>query len=137
MKKYSVILFAVIILFLQGCIVRSLHPFYKADDVIFRKELLNKWKDQDGETWEITGRNGDKNAYQLDHFDKEGIRDAVFVAHMFLLNGETYFDFYPISSDQKSNDVLNPHLMPTHSIARLEILKSNEVKIRWLNELAS
>jgi hypothetical protein len=135
MKRTIVLSITLVVVLLQGCIVRSLHPFYKSSDIVFRKELINTWRDQDGGTWTIkpVDDNGKNFAYEL-HYSAEGKLDAFFLAHLFTLGGEQYLDFLPIASDGETVAMFNLHLMPSHSIARLESISESEIQIRWFNE---
>jgi hypothetical protein len=134
MKRNTVLAITLIVIFLQGCIVKSLHPFYGKKDVIFRKELLSTWKDQDGARWEIRPFKDQPAAYEL-HWSKSDTDDIVFLAHLFSLDGQLYFDFLPLSDNNKNSmAIFDLHIMPTHSIAKVEILTDNEVQIRWFNE---
>lgn len=38
---------------LSGCLVTSLHPFYKESDVVFNTQLLGTWLDEDSAIWRI------------------------------------------------------------------------------------
>lgn len=118
----------------QGCIVRSLHPFYKPENVVFRKGLLNNWTDQDGGKWSIRRHQEIPNAYEM-HWLKNGDKDVVFLAYLFDLEGELYFDFMPLT-DNNHDDlaIFDLHLMPTHSVAKLVKLNNEEVQIKWFNE---
>ena len=53
MKKYLIVCLVFMAILLQGCVVKSLHPFFNDEDVVYRKELLNAWTDQDGNYWTI------------------------------------------------------------------------------------
>ncbi len=135
MKRSIILSFILLLVLLQGCIVKSLHPFFRVEDVVFRKELLNKWTDQEGYGWEILPVKENKMAYELKRY-RGGKADQVFVAHLFSLSNQLYIDIFPIAKEEDSGDALmfDMHLMPTHSIARVESLTDKEVKIRWLNE---
>lgn len=134
-KLISFLLLTVMAVMLQGCIVKSLHPFFKESDVIFKKELLTTWTDQDGGQWSIRPFKEKANAYEM-HFLHNGEKDVVFLAHLFLLNNELYFDFLPLSDgvENESLTLFNLHLMPTHSIAKIAVLNKDEIQVKWLNE---
>lgn len=130
-------LFAVLALMavvLQGCIVKSLHPFYSEDKVIFKPELINTWEDQDGGKWFVQPVKEKPNAYEM-RWNKNG-KDAIFIAHLFMLEGEMYFDFLPISKDEGEDEfyLFNLHLLPTHAVAKVEMLNGKQVNIKWFNE---
>lgn len=136
MKKLISFLFlTVMAVLLQGCIVKSLHPFFHESDIIFKKELLATWTDQDGSQWSIRPFKEKTNAYEM-HFLHNGEKDVVFLAHLFLLNNELYFDFLPLSDgvEEESLSLFNLHLLPTHSIAKVAVVNKNEIQIKWFNE---
>jgi hypothetical protein len=96
---------------------------------------VNTWTDQDGHQWEIKPVKEKSNAYEM-HWRQDG-KDVVFLAHLFKLGDALYLDFLPLSdgrSDDGAPAIFNLHLMPTHSIAKVDILNRGEVKIKWFNE---
>jgi len=135
MKRTVVLILVVSLAILQGCIVKSLHPFFKDADAVFRKDLINHWTDQDGNHWEILPVKESKIAYELRHFKGGEQPEEIFVAHLFQLGDHLYLDFFPISNDDQADDMMfNMHLIPAHSIARVVKLSDTEIQIRWLNE---
>ena len=51
MNSYHKLIGDVIILFLlTGCVIPSVHPLYKPDDLIIKPELTGKWKNKSGTT---------------------------------------------------------------------------------------
>lgn len=134
MKARFLIVCAVVALILQGCIVKSLKPFYKDSDVIFNKALLNSWVDQDSNQWNVQASKEKQNAYEM-HWLHHGEKDIVFLAHLFKLNGESYLDFFPLSNNEPERlTIFDLHLMPTHSIAKVDIFTDGEVHIKWFKE---
>lgn len=117
---------------LQGCIVKSLHPFFFENDVVFKTELLNEWVDQDSGKWVITRVKEKSNAYSM-KFTKDD-KEAIFMVHLFALEGEFYLDFLPLSSSASTVDIFELHLLPTHSVAKLVMVGQDEVQIKWFNE---
>jgi hypothetical protein len=132
-KLVSFLVVTVMAVFLQGCIVKSIHPFFHESDVILKKELLATWTDGDGGQWTIKPFGAKPNAYEMHRI--KGEKDVVFLAHLFNLQGELYFDFLPLSDGGNEDLALFAlHLMPTHSIAKVEVLNKDEVRIKWFNE---
>lgn len=131
MKKLFYLFFILIAVLFQGCIVKSLQPFYKADDVVFRKELVNSWVDDDENKWVIKPIKEEPNAYELT-YTIDG-KSALFRAHLFTLNQELYVDFFPITNESET-PIFDLHLLPTHSVAKVELLSEDEVRIKWFNE---
>lgn len=127
------------VIFLQGCLVKSLHPFYTEQDIVFKKELTGTWTDKDSSIWIIQQHmrfNGlfksDKPdpSYNISFTDQKG--SSKFVAHLFQLEGQLYLDFYP-SEISSGNDLAEFHLVATHSLARVD-LAAGKITIRWYNE---
>lgn len=134
MRPKFLFLIALMAALFQGCIVKSLHPFYKPENIVFRKSLLSDWTDQDGSKWSIRRHQELPNAYEM-HWLKNGDKDVVFLAYLFDLEGELYFDFTPITDNSHDNlAIFDLHLMPTHSVAKLVKINSDEVQIKWFNE---
>jgi hypothetical protein len=135
MKRSIILVFVLTLVLLQGCLVKSLHPFFKDSDVVFKKELINNWKDQEGARWEILPVKESKVAYELRHYQSGGEQpDEMFVAHLFNLHGQLYLDFFPIARDDSDAAMFDMHMLPTHTIARIESISDREIQIRWLNE---
>lgn len=132
MKRTNVVVIILAIVCLQGCIVKSVHQFYKESDVIYRKELEGNWTDQDGNGWQIHQNPFKQNAYEL-HYSKNG-REVSLIGHLFKLNGNQYFDMMPTEDNSEDIPVFDLHIVPTHSIARVATLNDHEVSIKWFNE---
>lgn len=123
---------ALMALWLQGCILRSVHPFYKKGDVTYRASLEGEWKDGEDVQWRIH-RNPFKNdSYEL-HCNKNGA-EATLLGHLFTLDGRLYLDVVPLSDNREELTVFDLHMMPTHSIARVDLVSNDHVEIRWFNE---
>jgi hypothetical protein len=140
MNTKSFLFFALImLLFLQGCLVKSLHPFYKDSNLLYKAELNGTWTDEDTNTWIISRHLKQSGflkpdtpdmAYDIVYNDKKG--SSKFVAHLFTLNKQLYLDFYP--ADGESNTELGDfHFISAHTLAQVE-LKGNTILIRWYNE---
>lgn len=133
MKRNIIISLALIVVLLQGCIVKSIHPFFKDQDLISKKELLNTWIDQDGSQWTIKPYKDKPGAYEM-HWLHNGENDVVMLAHLFKLNNETYMDFLPMSDNSPVDmPIFNFHLLPTHSVAKIVSITNDDVQIKWFN----
>jgi hypothetical protein len=117
---------------LQGCIVKSLHPFYTKTDLVYKKELINTWLDQDGNKWTINPVKEQPMAYEMT-FTKDN-KSATFLAHLFELEGNLFLDFRPLASDGSVNELFEMHLLPSHSVAKVAKLNDEVVEIKWFNE---
>jgi len=129
-KTFALLLLAGLVL--QGCIVKSVYPFFKESDVVFRKELVGAWMDNDSNKWNIHANPFKPNSYEL-HYLK-GNRDVAFAGNLFTLDGHLYMDLFPVSDNKEEMLFFDLHLVPTHSVAMVEKLTANEVRIKWFNE---
>ena len=135
MKPISLLFIALVAILFQGCIIKSLYPFYKESDLVFKQELVNtSWVDQDGAQWVINVVKERPNAYEMHYLGKEKDRDVVFVAHLFKLNNNLYLDFFPVSDGNETSAIFNLHLLPTHSLAKVNVMNNAEIQIKWFNE---
>jgi len=139
MKTRIVLLPFLLIFFLQGCLVKSLHPFYTDKDILFKKELLGKWTDKDSAAWEITQHmrttgimkpEVPDKSYDISFTDKKGT--SHFIAHLFRLEDQLYLDFLPTDINCQ-NDLAGFHLVATHSLAKVD-LSGGKITIGWYNE---
>jgi hypothetical protein len=132
MKKQFWLLAMVVAALVQGCIVKSLHPFYEKSDLVYKSEMINTWQDQDGNKWKINSVKEEPLAYEM-VFMKDG-REASFLAHLFRLDGNLYLDFKPLASDGSVNDLFEMHLLPSHSVAKVVRVNSETIEIKWFDE---
>jgi hypothetical protein len=139
MKTKNVIMISLVIFLISGCFVKSLHPFYKENEVIYKSELTGKWEGNDSSTWKID--QGMKsaglfkpdipdNAYLITYTDKKGV--AKFIVHLFQLDNRYFLDFYP-GEVESTNDLMAIHLVPMHTVARVD-LSPGKIVIQWYNE---
>lgn len=131
MRKRSIVVFT-LLLGLQSCILRSVHPFYKPADITYRASLEGNWVDGEQVRWRIHHNPFDHNSYEL-HCSKNGA-EATLLGHLFTLDGELYLDVLPLQDNREELTVFDLHMMPTHSIARVEVVNDDQVNIRWFNE---
>lgn len=132
MKKISALLLVSLIIGLQGCIVKSIYPFFKEEDVVFKNELVGSWMDGDSSVWTIHVNPFRPNSYEL-HCTKND-RDVAFAGNLFELEGNLYLDLFPVSDNSEEILVFDLHLVPTHSVAVVENLSANQVHIKWFDE---
>lgn len=132
MKRTIVVVIILMAICFQGCIVKSVHPFYKESDVVYRKALEGTWKDQDNNGWQIHQNPYKPNSYEL-HYSKNG-REVALVGHLFSLDDKLYFDMVPVSDNTEELLVFDLHIVPTHSIAKVATLTDRQVTIQWFNE---
>ncbi|MCF8368330.1 MAG: hypothetical protein K9G76_04750 [Bacteroidales bacterium] len=141
MKTRTIILLSFLALLVTSCFVKSLHPFYLEKDVVYKSSLNGSWLDEDSVSWEIRpyvfskgfllGDSTD-NSYEFKMFEESG-NVSRFNVHLFTLNKVYYLDFAPIRNDE-DDDMVDYHMVPTHSLARIEIVSEEEIIISWFNE---
>ena len=141
MKTRSIIFIGILTIAVSGGFVKSLHPFFKESDVEFRSELLGTWLDEDSATWRINPyvftkgfMQGDStdNSYLMEMFDDTS-NISTFNVHLFKLDGKLYLDFAPKRGD-RYDEMIDIHMIPAHSIARIDFVSEDEVVIAWFNE---
>ena len=141
MKTRNTILIFILGLLMSSCLVKSLHSYYKESDVIYKPELLGTFTDADGAVWEISRYSFSKGFMEGDSIDnsylvemyEDSRHKSRFNVHLFKLDGVSYLDFAPIRPDRP--EVLTElHLVPTHSIARIEVISDDELIISWFDE---
>lgn len=142
MKTKSFIVIVVMAFLLNSCLIKSLHPFYFEKDVIFQKELIGDYIDQDSAKWEIRQHkiskgffNGDSldNSYDVSYYGKD-VTKNLFNVHIFKLNGNTYLDFFPLKEFESNEELTSYHIIYSHSLAKIEATSGSDIKISWFNE---
>ncbi|MEI9921544.1 MAG: hypothetical protein WDO14_22555 [Bacteroidota bacterium] len=132
MRKASILIVVLAAICFQGCIVKSIHPFYKEADVFYNPILEGNWSDQDKNKWRIHKNPFKSNAYEL-HYSKNN-RDVAFSGHLFTINDQLYIDMTPAQDNSEDMPVYDVHLLPTHSIAKIDKLTKQEVVIKWFDD---
>ena len=138
MKRKSFLLIVLVISLLQGCLIKSLHPFFKNKDIKYYPELIGEWIDQDSLVWTIQQTKYPKGFLKEDTLVNSYLitidEESVFTGTLFKLNGIYYLDFFPEMGKLFDGEFYSWHLMPTHSLAKIEFLKGGKVQISWFNE---
>lgn len=74
-----------------------------------------------------------KESYYVSYKKKE--KESVFIAMPFVLKNQLFLDFTPLFVDSEDlSSLTENHLVPTHSLVKLDILKNGEVSMKWLDE---
>lgn len=140
--KTRILIFSVLmILLLNGCIVKSLHRFYHEEDVIYDEAILGTWVDEDYTRWVISQYTFGKGFMQADSTDnsylvelyEDSLAPVQFNVHMFEVEGKKYLDFMPLR-DNGDYGLLDMHLVSTHSLAMVDYDKAGNVTISWFAE---
>lgn len=160
MKTFKTRFFVLTLLFLiiNGCVVKSLFPFYTSNSVVFEKKFIGNWIDTENAKWNIQPfqevilkenkttnpkelkdddfkiYNKYKNGYVI-YFEKDSTKSS-FLAMAFKINNQLFLDVTPIEDSQidgLKNDLYKLHLIGTHTLAKFDILNDNEIDIRWFS----
>ena len=142
MRRSFVIFTILVLASLTGCLVSSLHPFFKEKDKFYDEEMAGTWIDGDSCIWTIQrntyftqfmGTEKLDNSYKITYFEEED-KPGSFVGTLFQLKGVNYVDFYPDSNeDHCVNDFLCWHHVPTHTLARVQY-NSDSILLYWFAE---
>lgn len=145
MKRISKYLVITLCFVAASCLVISVHPLYKSEDLFANDLLLGKWVDQDTTMWqfeygykgEAIPANIDSTAYLLRFWEKgkADLSTSEFKVHLIRLSGIYFLDFFIEEygeDSEKSPDLFDLHLFPVHSFARLD-LNEGGATIRWFN----
>lgn len=132
MKKIIITLAIAMLAGLQGCLIKSVHPFFREADIIYNGELLGTWEDQDRNSWSIRQNPFKKNSYLLS--TKKVNRSVEFSASVFSLKNQLYLDMMPVQDNSEEVLLFDLHLLPTHSIAKITSITDERIDIKWFNE---
>jgi len=154
MKKNNIVIVVAVLLFLSSCIVKSLHPFYTKNTVLFEKRLKGFWKDNKKGTWvfksvkEEALKEGDSSGWLTE--DKKMFEEynagyliqyalkgdtTHFIVMPFKIKKQLFLDFYPFVFDEGDlNKLLSYHLLKTHSLAKVDFISDDKIQMSWLSE---
>lgn len=136
MRKTAFIVAVCGLMVMCGCIPLSLVPFYTEKDLVSRPGLVGTWNQGDPDE-KFTIAQADSNRYMLTCIDKYG--ENRFVCRLFEMGGTLFMDLYPIDFDGAMNGLLQMHLIPGHSLLRVDqvepTLKTASLSLSWLDKL--
>ena len=123
---------------LPGC-VRSLHPFYTDEDIVFDPNLVGEWaNDESGESWTFS-KKGEKS-YDLVYRDRDG-KTGRFVAHLAKIQGKLFLDLFPEEAKIEGNDFYRIHLVRVHTLLHVkQIGPTLQMRVSnpdWLKKLVT
>lgn len=126
-----------ILLLLSGCIVRSLHPLYTDENVIFDARLIGQWAEEDSkEIWEFSQQ--DEQRYKCVVYEENG-EQSILVARLLEIKGKMFLDFFPTELDRQEGVFYQLHILPVHSFAYVKqiepTLQISFPSSDWLQEL--
>lgn len=116
--KRLLLLFPLICLYIPGCLLLSLQPYYTDKDVIDHEAFAGKWQSDKGKiTWEFTPK---KSGYQVTIH--EGEKMGEFKVTPFRIGEELFLNFYPDMNvgDKTISAFYMIHRIPTHSLMHIK-----------------
>jgi len=146
--------FILLLFIFSSCLITSLHPLYTKDDLVFNKNLLGTWIDNDSSTWilepyykseiDIFGSPTKKDSsltkntetYKLTLISEKGKGELLL--HLAKLNNHIFIDFFPFIDTEKylDNYFTGMHFLPVHSFGIVNItdtlVKINLLSAEWL-----
>ncbi len=112
----------------SSCVIRSIHPWFPASDVVQEPDLLGGWVGtEQGKDVAVTFVRGDRNELIVQYV--EGTSYGTFRATLGKIAGEFFLDFRPVEAPPGIEGFLS---IPGHSVAKLEI-GSEKLVIRRMN----
>lgn len=147
MKRSKIIILTFALATMSGCLVSSLHPFYKKEDKFFEESLVASWVDEDSCIWTIEanisgggpfGPERHDSSYIITYYEDQ--TKSILQGTLFQLNGVDYVDFLPDpGEDHHKADMSAWHHVPVHTLARVLYNKDSILLYwygdEWLNEL--
>ena len=148
MKRSMVFIIMLTLISMTGCLVSSLHHFFKQKDIIYDSVMVGTWIDGDSCIWTIEPNTfkeiiwGEKkmdSTYNIVYYEDEHSK-AELIGTLFQLNGVSYVDFVPDpDGDHSSSDVTSWHHISVHTLARVQYCKDSIMMYwygdEWLNQL--
>jgi hypothetical protein len=118
--------------FLAGCVVLSVYPYYTTKDIITDKALVGTWAEEDEtnvleQNWQFSATNG--QVYVL--VVRESEETTEFKARLFKLKDRRFIDAEPV---QREGNFIPPHyLLQVHQLNAKE-LQMSVMDQEWLKQ---
>jgi hypothetical protein len=135
MKRILLPLLVLVAIFIAGCVVTSVYPFYTDKDLTFDPELVGRWtknttnaaEEASGEVWEFSKAGEKEYVFTTSKADETN----TFSAHLFKLGGKQFMDWCAVESP---DDSIPPHyLLRVRQISPM--LQIEMMDASWLGEL--
>lgn len=152
MKKVSIILaFSLLVVFLSGCL-KTLHPIFTLNDIVYETKLLGKWKTDNQGTKGfavITNLAADNSielpekisavkqkGYLVSYANEDGESTEQYIAFLAKIGNHLYFDYYPADkkSDQKLDAFFLAHYVKVHTSFKVDISSDGSFQLVQLDE---
>jgi hypothetical protein len=112
MKKILLSLVVVPAMFIVGCIVTSVYPFYTEKDLTFDPALIGQWIEKESnesstesaEVWEFAKAGEKKYTFTISKAEETN----KFSAHLFKLGGKRFLDW---RAEESPDDFVPPHYL--------------------------
>src|SRR5215208_6351568 len=135
MNKKSIIVLSILLLFMSGCGLLTLHPIFTPDELVVDNRLPGKWKSEGGyiefepgskaATDEVPGslRPYVSKFYLCTRKNEEGIVESRFLAFLVKIGNNQFMDLYPLQTEKtkKIDEFFSSHELKLHTISKLEI----------------
>ena len=134
MKTKSLAVFALLSLFLVGCIP-SLHPLYTKNELVFESSLLGIWIEEGGGiSYEFI--KNDSSSYTMIYTEDSIPSD--FTAHLLKLGDNLFLNLQP-DEPECGNEFHKGYLIAAHSFYKVslekDVLRLDGLDIDWLRGL--
>jgi hypothetical protein len=154
--KIRSIIFALIIVLFNSCLVKSLHPFYTKEVISFDASLIGNWQSKGNNKWiiedlkdKVLRENKVSSIEELEKADqkmyenykgsyfvsiKDDGEESFFLVMPFTIEGQLFLDFSPVLVDSDLNSLTQNHLLSAHSLVKLDVLEEGKVRLKWFDE---
>lgn len=142
MKRSFIIITFLVLASMTGCLVSSLHPFFKQKDKFYDPDMVGYWIDGDSCIWTIEpnrvveqfmGTDRPDSAYHITYYEEDD-KPGLFTGTLFKIKGVNYVDFYPEPHEEHCvNDFACWHHVPTHTLARVQYNRDS-ILLYWFAE---
>jgi len=109
--------------------VASVNPLYLEPDIVFDREILGVWTDEEQvETWVFSDMGAKE--YKLVYTDEDG-KVGQFRAHLFMIGGKLFLDLAPIVPRLSDNNFYRSHFVTLHTFVYV-MRDKGELRISYL-----
>ncbi len=155
MKTKTLFLVAIVMV-LSSCIVKSLHPFYTKDTIRFEQKFIGVWEDKEKGVWDVKSfkdeflKDAKKSSESevkpedLEVFNKykdgyiinytKNSKESLFLGIPFKIKNQLFIDFTPLELGSNLNNLVQAHLVGTHSLVKFDIVDAKNISIKWFDE---
>ena len=153
MKKVSFLLaFTFIIILLSSCL-KTLHPIFTVNDIVYDPKLLGTWKakasDDELAFAVITNLSADNSielpekiaaikqkGYLVLYKNEKGEIIDQYIAFLARIGKHLYFDYYPADKkeDRKVDEFFSAHLVKMHTSFRVELANDGSFELSQFDE---